>query len=101
MKNGMWLSRDLSITKVNIVNSLQTLANLHGNGDAQHPKVLAEFKEIQGAIQFDREHAVSSYRALVEPKMFKRVILGMSVQMWSQLCGMNSKSELCHLADSC
>lgn len=77
--------------------SLRTLANLHGNGDLQHPKVLAEFKEIQDALQFEREHVVSSYRALVEPKMFKRVILGMSVQMWSQLCGMNSKSDSCHL----
>jgi hypothetical protein len=73
------------------VSSLQVLAKLHGNGDTQHPKVLAEFKEIQDQITFEKENVVSSYHALVEPKMFKRVILGMGVQMWSQLCGMNSK----------
>lgn len=73
------------------VTSLDTLAKLHGNGDTQHPKVLAEYKEILDQIQFEKENVVSSYRALVEPKMFKRVILGMSIQMWSQLCGMNSK----------
>ena len=77
--------------------SLEVLAKLHGKGDTQHPKVLAEFKEIQDQIKFEKENLVSSYRALVEPKMFKRVILGMSVQMWSQLCGMNSTSEFFHL----
>lgn len=83
------------------VASLEVLANLHGRGDTHHPKVLAEFKEIQDQIQFEKEHVVSSYRALVEPKMFKRVILGMSVQMWSQLCGMNSKSGLYSLTSNC
>jgi len=41
------------------------------------------------ALRFEREQSVSSFKALVEPRMFKRVILGMSIQMWSQLCGMN------------
>lgn len=70
-------------------NRLQTLASLHGNGDINHPKVLAEYKEIEEALRFEREEAISSYSALVEPRMLKRVILGMSIQMWSQLCGMN------------
>lgn len=97
--NGMSLSHNLLITKANTnVTSLQTLAKLHGHGDTQHPKVLAEFKEIQDALQYEKEHVVSSYTALVEPKMLKRVVLGMSVQMWSQLCGMNSKSVPHHLA---
>jgi hypothetical protein len=72
--------------------SLNVLANLHGNGDTNHPKVLAEFKEIQDQINFEKTNVVTSYKALTEPRMFKRVILGMSVQMWSQLCGMNSKT---------
>lgn len=69
--------------------AIRVLADLHGNGDVNHPKVLAEYQEIEEALRFEREEAVSSFKALVEPRIFKRVILGMSIQMWSQLCGMN------------
>ena len=69
--------------------ALDVLANLHGGGDPNHPKVLAEYKEIDDAIRFEREQGVSSYKALTQPRMFRRVFLGMSLQMWSQLCGMN------------
>jgi len=68
--------------------SIQVLAKVHGNGDINNPKVLAQYQEIEEAIRFEREEAVNSYKALVEPRMLKRVILGMSIQMWSQLCGM-------------
>ncbi|OAA65498.1 Sugar/inositol transporter [Niveomyces insectorum RCEF 264] len=69
--------------------AIQVLAHLHGGGDVNHPKVLAQYQEIEEALRFEREQTVSSFRALVEPRMFKRVLLGMSIQMWSQLCGMN------------
>lgn len=72
--------------------ALSVLADIHGGGNSNDPKVLAEYKEIEDSIRFEREIAVSSYKALVEPKMFKRVLLGMSIQMWSQLCGMNVMS---------
>jgi len=65
------------------------MADLHGGGDVNHPKVLAEYQEIEEALRFEREEAINSYRQLAAPRMFKRVILGMSIQMWSQLCGMN------------
>jgi hypothetical protein len=54
-----------------------------------HPKVLAEYKEIEEALRFEREQAETSFGALMKPRIVKRVILGMSIQMWSQLCGMN------------
>ncbi|KAH7077750.1 general substrate transporter [Paraphoma chrysanthemicola] len=69
--------------------ALTVLANLHGNGDLNNPKVLAEYKEIEDALRFEREQAETSFGALVKPRIVKRVILGMSIQMWSQLCGMN------------
>lgn len=69
--------------------ALQVLASLHGNGDATHPKVLAQYQEIEEALRIEREQATTSFKALVEPRMLKRVTLGMSIQMWSQLCGMN------------
>ena len=69
--------------------ALLVLAHLHGGGDKSHPKVLAEYREIEEALRFEREEATSSFAALVKPRILKRVILGMSIQMWSQLCGMN------------
>lgn len=77
------------LSRTEIYSSIQVLGYLHGGGDINHPKVLAEYQEIEEALRFEREEAVSSYRALVEPRMLKRVVLGMSIQMWSQLCGMN------------
>jgi MFS family permease len=69
--------------------AIQVMAHLHGGGDINHPKVLAEYQEIEEALRFEREEAISSYKQLVERRMLKRVLLGMSIQMWSQLCGMN------------
>lgn len=68
--------------------ALQVLASLH-DGDPTNPKVLAQYQEIKDALDFERTQAISSYKALVAKGMFKRVALGMSVQAWSQLCGMN------------
>jgi hypothetical protein len=69
--------------------AIQVLARLHGRGDVNHPKVLAEYREIEEALRFEREQAATSFKALTQPRILKRVILGMSIQMWSQLCGMN------------
>jgi hypothetical protein len=69
--------------------TLQVLANLHGGGNINDAKVLAEYSEIEEALRFEREQQISSYKLLTAPKMAKRVFLGMSVQMWSQLSGMN------------
>lgn len=69
--------------------AIKVLASLHGGGDVNHPKVLAEYQEIEDALRFEREEALSSFKALTQPRIFKRVLLGMSIQMWSQLCGMN------------
>ena len=74
--------------------ALQVLADVHGNGELKHPTVLAEYQEIEDAIRFEREEAASSYAELLKPRMVKRVVLGMSIQMWSQLCGMNVMSKL-------
>jgi hypothetical protein len=61
----------------NLSNSLTVIANLHGGGDVNHPKVLAEYQEIEEALRFEREQAISSFKALTEKRMLKRVLLGM------------------------
>jgi MFS family permease len=65
--------------------AIEVLASLHGGGDMNHPKVLAEYKEIEEALRFEREEAVSSFRHLTERRIMRRLILGMSIQMWSQV----------------
>lgn len=69
--------------------SITVLANLHGGGDMNHPKVLAEYQEIEQALTLERIAAKSDWASLTEPRMLRRVLLGMSVQMWSQLTGIN------------
>ena len=65
------------------------LANLHGKGDIGHPNVLAQYREIEEVLRFEREEALNTFRALTQPRMLNRVIIGISVQMWSQLAGPN------------
>jgi MFS family permease len=72
--------------------AIQVLADLHCGGDINHPRILAEYREIEEALTFERELAQSSIKALTQHRMLKRIILGMSIQMWSQLCGMNVMS---------
>lgn len=73
--------------------AIKVLALLHGKGDVRHPKVLAEWKEIQEQLAEEREQNSTSWSELVRPNILKRVVLGMSVQMWSQLSGMNVLSK--------
>lgn len=61
--------------------ALQVLASLHGNGDRNHPKVLAQYQEIEEALRLEREAAQTSFKTLAEPRILKRVALGMSIQM--------------------
>ena len=70
--------------------AIRVLANLHGKGDIGHPNVLAQYREIEEVLRFEREEAVNAWRALTKPRMLNRVILGMSIQMWSQIVGINT-----------
>ena len=69
---------------------LRVLAKLHGKGDTKHPTVLAQYKEIEWALRFEREDLAEGVWSLFTNKrVVGRVLLGMSIQAWSQLCGMN------------
>ncbi|KAL7797410.1 high-affinity glucose transporter [Trichoderma ceciliae] len=70
--------------------SVQLLADLHGNGDMRHPQVLAQYREIEDDLRAERENGEASFRMLLFQKhLRRRLALGMSVQAWSQLCGVN------------
>ncbi|KAK9365550.1 general substrate transporter [Lipomyces kononenkoae] len=53
------------------------------------PLVLAEYKEMEDQVRFERDIRAQPIRELLSPKIRKRVFLGMAVQIWSQLSGMN------------
>jgi len=69
--------------------ALEILADLHGGGDQNNELVVLEFEEIKQQVYFERTEGAKSYADLFRPGIFRRVTLGCSLQMWSQLTGMN------------
>ncbi|PCH41900.1 general substrate transporter [Wolfiporia cocos MD-104 SS10] len=71
--------------------ALMVLADLHGGGDTNAPLVQLEYAEIIEQVATDRELAASSrgWIDLLTSGVRRRVVLGCSLQMWSQLTGMN------------
>ena len=67
----------------------EILADLHGKGDLHNELVLLELEEIKGQVEFERTEGAKSYLDLLKPGIFRRVSIGASLQMWSQLSGMN------------
>ncbi|KAI0737117.1 general substrate transporter [Daedaleopsis nitida] len=69
--------------------ALEILADLHGGGDTNNELVQLEFTEIKEQVRFERTEGAKSYLDLFRPGILRRVMLGASLQMWSQLSGMN------------
>ncbi|KAK9428197.1 general substrate transporter [Lipomyces doorenjongii] len=53
------------------------------------PHVLAEYKEIEDQIRYEREETSNSFRELFSRKIRKRVFLSIAIEVWGQLSGMN------------
>ncbi|KAK9454500.1 general substrate transporter [Dipodascopsis uninucleata] len=70
--------------------ALQVLAFLRtSNNDINDPLVLAEFKEIEDQIRYELDEESSSWKELFSKKIRLRVILAATVQIWSQLTGID------------
>jgi sugar porter (SP) family MFS transporter len=69
--------------------ALQILADVHGKGDPKNELVQLEFAEIREQVHLEKTQGAKSYLDLLPSNIFRRVSLGMSLQMWSQLTGMN------------
>jgi len=65
------------------------LADLHGKGTPMNELVQLEFEEITHQVSFERNEGAKSYFDLLKPGVLHRVSLGTSLQMWSQLSGVN------------
>jgi hypothetical protein len=57
--------------------------------------VQLEFEQIKEQLYFERTEGVKSYFDLVRPGVLHRVSLGASLQMWSQLSGVNLMMYVC------
>jgi hypothetical protein len=69
--------------------ALGVLARLHGGGEAKHPMVLAQYQEIEESLRLESSDGSGTWRMLCQPRIVNRLALGMSVQAWSQLSGIN------------
>ncbi|KAI8097331.1 general substrate transporter [Halteromyces radiatus] len=89
---GMWafpFSPRWLADKGRMDEAIKVLADIHGNGDPNHPRVLLEIEEINAVVKFDREQASHRYTDLFKPGIAYRVFLGVFLQIWQQLTGMN------------
>ncbi|KAJ5179217.1 Major facilitator superfamily domain general substrate transporter [Penicillium capsulatum] len=69
--------------------ALDVLALIHGKGNRSDPVVQVEFEEVQEAARVAHQSKDVSFLALFGPRIWKRTLCGMSVQMWQQLVGGN------------
>ncbi|KAJ0104206.1 hypothetical protein N8I77_005249 [Diaporthe amygdali] len=67
----------------------EVLTLVHGHGDPNSPFVSRELAEIREVVEFERANSDVSYIELFKPKMLNRTIIGLFMQIWSQLTGMN------------
>lgn len=65
------------------------LTLVHGKGDPNSPFVKLEMDEIRQAIEFERQNADVSFMELFKPNMINRLHIGVAIQVYSQLTGMN------------
>ncbi|KAG5352520.1 hypothetical protein C0989_001954 [Termitomyces sp. Mn162] len=84
---GFSLSCEIAIFREN--EALQVLADLHGGGDINNELVVLEYEEIKHQICFERTEGAKSYLDLLKPGNSRRVMLGCTLRMWSQLTGVN------------
>jgi Sugar (and other) transporter len=71
------------------------LADLHGQGDPRNELVQLEFEQIKEQVYYEQTQGTKSYLDLFKPGVLHRVSLGTSLQMWSQLSGVNIMMYAC------
>lgn len=69
------------------VQSVLTL--VHGKGDPNHPLVKTEMQDIREICEFEAKNSDVTYWELFKPNMINRTHIGLFMQIWSQLTGMN------------
>lgn len=68
------------------------LALVHAKGDLHHPFVALELQDIRNTCDFESQNRHVTYLDLFKPRMIHRTMVGLFMQIWSQLTGMNVMS---------
>lgn len=84
-----------SIDKKHMTEALETLAKIRGDGSKSHNDVLMEFAEMKQNISFEHKmYKDHKYKRLFKAggaeNNRKRLLLGMAVQIFQQLTGVNA-----------
>lgn len=82
-RSPRWLAK-----KDRVDEAIATLANIQAKGNREDPLVLAEWEEITTVLAAERASA-KSWRKFVYNGMWRRTLVGFSVQAWQQLSGAN------------
>ncbi|KAK8024243.1 hypothetical protein PG993_012309 [Apiospora rasikravindrae] len=69
--------------------SKAVLTLVHGRGDPDSVLVTREMADIREVVEFERQNADVTYLELLKPNMINRTQIGVFMQIWSQLTGMN------------
>jgi hypothetical protein len=69
--------------------ALRVLAKLHARGDTNDLYVQAELAEIVAKIAFEKRHKSPSYWNLLFGHEWRRMWIGIGVQFWQQVTGIN------------
>ena len=75
---------------------LEVLTLVHGHGDPNSAFVRHEYQDIKDMCEFERNNSDVTYLELLKPNMINRTHIGVFVQIWSQLTGMNVMSMYYH-----
>lgn len=67
----------------------KVITNVIGKGDPNHPLVQQELQDIRDMCEFEAHNKDVTYWELFSPKLINRTHIGMWMQIWSQLTGMN------------
>lgn len=65
------------------------VANVIANGDINNEQVQFQLEEIKEQVIIDEAAKNFSFKDLFRKKTLPKTIVGISAQMWQQLCGMN------------
>ncbi|AOA63259.1 Glucose sensor or transporter [Komagataella phaffii] len=69
--------------------AVEIIANVVADGDREDPDVHLQLDELQEQVLIDKDAANFGYADLFKKDCRKRTFIGVSAQIWQQLCGMN------------
>lgn len=70
--------------------AIRVLARVYSKGDITSPVVDREYSEMKESISFERANKVKDWKELFRGSIRRRLMIGISIQVFQQLTGINS-----------